>query len=359
MSNRSSRSNKHFDALDGLRGVAALMVVLGHSSAMMLGHDNAFVFRKKLAVIFFFMLSGFVVTSAYDALIRNGYPIGDFLLRRAIRLYPMIVAGAVLSSISCAFFEPAFRHSWRGLAASLGAILCLPSPHTNFNWWTRFPINPPEWSLFDEITLYIVFAFLLVRFSMPVLILVVVTAFAVYTAADLRSFPSDMPMASLWSGALSAFGIGMLLFRLHDAGSLPNVRPPFVVLGLVIVVMCVIPAWVGPMPDAIAFVILCPMVITAGAARGRGDATRAERLLGKLSFPLYIVHWPFLVVVHHVLQPSLGAATSIACAMALAISAAWCLSLLWDDPVRHRLLAALARQRERSGTLSVAESLRR
>ena len=352
---RSSRAHNHFDALDGLRGVAALMVLLGHSSAMMLGNDDTFVFRKKLAVVFFFMLSGFVVTSAYEARIRRGYPIRDFLWRRAIRLFPMIAAGAVLSSIACLWFEPAYRHGWRGVAASIGALLCLPSPHAGFNGWTRFPINPPEWSLFYEIVAYVAFALVLVRLSGPVLLGVVGIALALFTVADLRHFPADMPFPLLSFGAIAAFGTGMLLFRLHHAQSLPDIPAPFAVLALVIVVMCVMPEQWGPWPNAVAFVVLCPLVMVSGVARGRGEATVVERTLGDLSFPLYIVHWPFLVVAHRIVQPRFGASAAIVCGMAAAIGAAWLLFRAWDDPVRRTLLALLAREKRRPDALPVAQ----
>lgn len=98
----------HFATLDGLRGVAALLVLLGHATAIDLSPALTLVPRKLLAVEFFFMLSGFVVAYAYEDRFRAGFSVREFLLRRAVRLYPMIVVGACLGTIQCAVALPAF-----------------------------------------------------------------------------------------------------------------------------------------------------------------------------------------------------------------------------------------------------------
>ena len=340
-----SRSNKHFDALDELRGVAAIMVLLGHASAVMLGPHHTFVHRKTLAVVFFFMLSGFVVASAYDGRLRRGYSVREFLVRRAIRLYPMIFAGTVLSTFACARFEPAFSHGWRGPAAAIAAMVGVPCPRTDFNAWTRFPIDPPEWSLFYEGLVYILFAFLLVRLSAAALLGLVAVALAIYTWADARYFLSEVPFPLLSCSAIAAFGIGVLLLRLHEAKQLPEIPLPFALLGAIIVLMCVVPARFGPLPNTMAFVVFCPLVIVSAASCGRRDATWSERTLGELSFPVYIVHWPFLTFAHRVLQPRLGAPAAIAGGMALAVIAGWTLFRLYDQPLRRRLISAFVRGR--------------
>src|SRR5688572_5964759 len=84
----------HFETLDGLRGVAALAVLVAHASAILLG--ESVVPRQLLAVQFFFMLSGFVMAYSYEQKLLFGMPFRDFILRRVIRLYPMILLGALL-----------------------------------------------------------------------------------------------------------------------------------------------------------------------------------------------------------------------------------------------------------------------
>lgn len=70
------------------------MVLFGHATAIALEGNGTFVPRKELAVTFFWMLSGFVLALAYDQRMRTGMTVRDYLLRRVIRLYPLIVLGA-------------------------------------------------------------------------------------------------------------------------------------------------------------------------------------------------------------------------------------------------------------------------
>ncbi|HEY8254564.1 MAG TPA: acyltransferase family protein, partial [Rhizomicrobium sp.] len=89
---------KHFEILDGLRGVAAIAVLVGHASILFL--QSTWVPRKLLAVQFFFMLSGFVITHAYEGKLRAGMTWREFMLRRIIRLYPLIVLAALVGFAS-------------------------------------------------------------------------------------------------------------------------------------------------------------------------------------------------------------------------------------------------------------------
>ena len=92
-------TKKHYNILDGLRGVAAITVVWFHIfEAFATSHVDQRINHGYLAVDFFFILSGFVVGYAYDD--RWGkMGIKEFLKRRVIRLHPMVVMGAVIGAI--------------------------------------------------------------------------------------------------------------------------------------------------------------------------------------------------------------------------------------------------------------------
>lgn len=91
----------HYELLDGLRGVAALLVIWYHvfegfaASPMDQKFNHGY-----LAVDFFFILSGFVVGYAYDDRWGRSLTAKGFIKRRLIRLHPMVIAGAVLGTAS-------------------------------------------------------------------------------------------------------------------------------------------------------------------------------------------------------------------------------------------------------------------
>ena len=87
-------SHGHFVCLDGLRGVAACLVLLGHVTGLMQQANDTWVPRKYLAVQFFFRLSEFVLAYAYKGRIRRGMRVLEFYKTRAIRLYPLVILAA-------------------------------------------------------------------------------------------------------------------------------------------------------------------------------------------------------------------------------------------------------------------------
>lgn len=107
MSNTAfSDSKKHYEILDGLRGIAAIMVVMLHILEIFSGgdHTKLMINHGYLAVDFFFLLSGFVIAHAYDDR-WNKMTIGQFFKRRLIRLHPLIIAGMTLGGIFFYFSE--------------------------------------------------------------------------------------------------------------------------------------------------------------------------------------------------------------------------------------------------------------
>ena len=99
------KSKPRFEALDGLRGVASIIVVIFHLFEVYLdGPTNQIINHGYLAVDFFYVLSGFVMSYAYDDR-WNKMSLCDFYKRRLIRLHPMLVAGNFLGIFYFFFAE--------------------------------------------------------------------------------------------------------------------------------------------------------------------------------------------------------------------------------------------------------------
>ena len=157
-----SDTKAHYDLLDGLRGVAALMVIWYHifEGYAFAGGGIIETFNHGyLAVDFFFILSGFVIGYAYDDRWGRSLTMKSFFKRRLIRLHPMVIMGAVLGAIT---FCIQGCIQWDGTHIALSMImlslLCsiffIPAmPGAGYEVrgnGEMFPLNGPCWSLFFE-----------------------------------------------------------------------------------------------------------------------------------------------------------------------------------------------------------------
>ena len=161
--NQFTDTKPHYALLDGLRGVAALLVVWYH---VFEGYQFAggkpvidFANHGYLAVDFFFILSGFVIGYAYDSRWKSGLTLGSFFKRRLIRLHPMVIMGVIIGAIG--FATEGFTR-WDGSATPVSMVLlCMLSSffmipavpgaaHEVRGNGEMFPLNGPTWSLFFE-----------------------------------------------------------------------------------------------------------------------------------------------------------------------------------------------------------------
>lgn len=329
-----------FDVLDGLRGVAASMVLLGHTGALIGGVENMLVVRKELAVVFFFMLSGFVIAAAYQKRVRDGLSKKQFLLKRVIRLYPLVLLGVVLGAIWFATHAHDFAVSpWWPLPI-LTSALVLPSPHVSYTFG-RFPLNPPEWSLFMEMVAYIFFALAFAKMTTRSLSFLTTIAFAVYTIIDFKYFGKDTPFPLAIFQALAAFCGGILLWRLRESGRFPKINVPSWVLAVSIVAICITPNRFGASFDIVFSLIIFPLILMLGATHRR-TASPVERWLGELSYPLYMLHWTMILAAQYYVLPAYGVFGAEAVSVICAITVAWLAFVLFDRPARRWLTQKFA-----------------
>jgi len=131
-----------FAALDALRGVAAACVMLWHIQWTFGGPQDFG--HAQLAVDLFFILSGFVISHSYAARLKSGaMTFGDYVIRRIVRLYPLIALGTAIGLAHALAYGPQSKlHALILLPLGLAAI---PVPSASL-----MPLDPPSWSLFFE-----------------------------------------------------------------------------------------------------------------------------------------------------------------------------------------------------------------
>lgn len=306
----------HYHILDGLRGVAALTVVCFHLfEAFATSHIDQIVNHGYLAVDFFFMLSGFVIGYAYDNRIES-MSIGNFIKRRLIRLHPMVIMGAFIGAL---LFYTQECNVWDVSKVSIGLLMI--STLLNmllFPVWGKlevrglgemYPLNGPTWSLFFEYIGNILYIFFIRKLPTSVLTLLVFLS-----GCGLAIFSIFGPLGDICVGfaldndniiggmlrLLFAFSAGLLLSRIFRER---NVKGAFWICSIGIVTISAIPRiggnerlWMNGIYDAACVLFLFPAIIILGASGKTTDkvSTQVCKFLGDISYPLYMVHYPFI-----------------------------------------------------------------
>ena len=361
----------HYDILDGLRGVAALTVVCFHLfEAYATSHLDQKINHGYLAVDFFFILSGFVVGYAYDDRWKR-MSVREFLKRRLIRLQPMVVIGALIGGAifytqGCSVWDVSKVSFAALLAATLMNAFMIPAtPGSEIRGvGEMYPLNGPSWSLFFEYIGNILYALFLRR--LPTRALAVWVALA---GCGLAAFAVWGPYVDICAGValteenfvggslrlLFAFSAGLLLSRVFKP---VRIKGAFWIGGLAIVALSAVPRiggsehlWMNGLYDSFCAVVLFPVIVYLGASGKATDrlTTRLCKFLGDISYPLYMVHYPFIYLYYAwVKNENLTFVQSLPGAAALVVGSvvlAYLCLKLYDEPVRRFLTKRFLRAR--------------
>lgn len=371
-----SDSKPHYELLDGLRGVAALLVVWYHLfEAFATSPVDQRFNHGYLAVDFFFLLSGFVIGYAYDERWGRGLRMRDFIKRRLIRLHPMVVLGALLGAAAF-FVQGSVR--WNGepvstgmvLAALLCGLLLIPAwpgaGHEVRGNGEMYPLNGPGWSLFFEYLGNLLYMLLLRRLPTRWLTLLVAltgAALAAFAIGDLSGYGH---LGVGWTLAGSNFPGGMLrLLFAFPAGLLlarrfrpVRIRGAFWLCSLSLAVLLAMP-YVGSeqnhlfngLYDTLSTLLLFPLLLWLGASGHATDAATARicGFLGDISYPLYMVHYPSMYLFYAWVWNhgyTFSEVWPVAAALfASNILLAWFVLKIYDEPLRRLLTARFLRPR--------------
>jgi peptidoglycan/LPS O-acetylase OafA/YrhL len=375
----------HYDMLDGLRGVAAITVVCFHIfEAFATSHLDQRINHGYLAVDFFFILSGFVVGYAYDN--RWGtMKTKDFIKRRIIRLHPMVVMGAVIGAImfytqGCPVWDVSQVTVLSLFIATFLSMLLIPAtPGSEVRGvGEMFPLNGPSWSLFFEYIgniLYVLFIRKLATKALAGLVFVAgcgLAAFAIWGALGDICVGFSLTGTEFTGGSLRllfSFSAGLLLSRIFKP---VKIKGAFWICSLSVVALLAVPRiggseypWANGLYDTLCCVAFFPLLVYLGASGKSTDkyTTRICKFLGDISYPLYMVHYPFIYLYYAwVKNENLTFQESLPGAAAVVIGSillAYLCLKFYDIPVRRFLTNRFLKPRnDRSPLLAHHPKLR-
>lgn len=350
-----------FHFLDGLRGVAAILVASLHPPAEIRQHLTTY--SGHLAVDFFFCLSGFVIAFSYDHRLRSAFPWRDFAVARVIRLYPMIFLGTAIGLIGVALnpLSPNSIHMVLPLPLEIWhaflSFLVLPAVFFARPKDLLYPVDPPMWSLFFEFAANFVFAAMVrLRVASTAILIplwIVSVAFMAFQRHLHGTFDFGYTVEGLAEGfarvALS-FLAGALVCRLYRGVRLPRIHGTAAVLlslgltALFLRILCdgshlTVPAIRGFVEIGLLF----PAIVFVGASLALPAAISTLcSFLGEISYPLYLLHdplfWPLYCtsVRSYFAHSRLAMPVDIAYIAALVLIA-WWVARVYDAPVRRWL----------------------
>ena len=376
-------SKPRYEILDGLRGVAAIMVVIFHLfETYSKGAAFQIVNHGYLAVDFFFVLSGFVVGYAYDDRWDKMTTWG-FFKRRLTRLHPMVIAGTLVGAALFFFSGNAFPKTlevepWKFALCLVMGLLIIPcGKNLDIRGWNELnSFNGPVWTLTLEYIGNILYAFVFRR--LPKIALAVLCAVCAFFTLDLTMgwdvfglFPHGPQYNVIGGWSLNAqqiyigftrllypFLCGLLISRIlpghrtdaNPSGSPIHLKGGFWWCGLAIVILLAMPCIGGKQGvadglfQAACILLLFPLIVLTGAGSKTTDArsTAICKWLGGISYPIYITHYPLIYMqmdwaAQHHDAPLWQHVAVGAGVLFMAIVIAWGLQKVYDEPVREWL----------------------
>lgn len=342
------KSKKHFLILDGLRGVAAMVIVLFHFMEWVYVPKDNFAGHGFLAVDFFFCLSGFVIGYAYDdRLPKMG--LKQFFISRLIRLQPMVIFGSVIGLIAFMvdpFATYQFTYSyWKIILLFLGSMFLIPMPWMEERSFNNFGLNAPAWSLFWEYVANIVYALVLVKLPRKLLFFILVpAAFGLLYICHIEgNLLGGWAGENFWQGGVRiaySFSAGLIIYRFN---LIINNRIGFWGLAFLLLMALLSPhLFEHDFLEPIMVIFYFPLLVSLGAGSTLGTRTESVcKWSGDISYPLYMSHYAFIWIFGNYFlayEPDKTTLTWVIVGGSLfLITFGWIVTKYYDIPIRKYL----------------------
>jgi peptidoglycan/LPS O-acetylase OafA/YrhL len=336
-----------FYTIDGLRGLAALLVVTRHIIPLHGGQlDTA---SSYLAVELFFLFSGFVIAHAYDKRFAEGLGFWAFAKVRIIRLYPLYLLALAIAVLTIPGARLAgIKHTWPlDPGVILTSLLMLPT-FAGVYGPLVYPFNNPSWTLFFELTANFAYALIWRWLNNGVLVAVIALSAVGLAWTDLHFHSLDVGFDTHhfvggFGRVFFSFFAGVGVYRLQLARPCPIKISPWLLLlgcfGLLI-------AWPHQGLHRTAYDMACALIVfpvfayLSTAVEPGPAGQRLFVLGGGVSYALYLLHSPLGGVLNQffsVFGRPRGSAFLGISFIIFAALIAWLAERYVDRPVRHWL----------------------
>lgn len=302
-------NQRHFAVLDGMRGIAAISVVLFHFNHW-LGipwlASNA-----GIAVDFFFCLSGYVLCSAYRPKLQTGMSFMAFARVRVIRLMPLILIGTALSALylvgkATLLRDATIKPSEIALATLLG-MFCLPFSRADhaIGGPQVFPLNGPQYTLFLELIANIAWPLARRLDALLPAFLVVVLCYSL-TAKFGMGGDTAGTFLSGFPRVFGAYYLGVLLYHLQKNSNWFSHKVwtwLFIPASIATVALMWQPSELPLLAQWLWCLSAMPILVLGGSLTAvSGRVRRISLLLGEVSYPVYALHYPLFVWINGIFQ---------------------------------------------------------
>lgn len=352
----SHKTKRFFYTLDGIRGLAAILVAIFHTQPFF-GSER---FEESyLAVDIFFLLSGVVIANAYEQRLLSGLETWRFALMRAVRIYPLYVLGCMITVFSMVSGIGESTDAKTLLSYLALALFILPGTTSEH----AFPLNSPSWSLFFEILANIVYAgfvrFLnvlnLIRIMCVSVLGIILGLYLGHThGIDFGWTLKGWPFGIFRVGY--SFFAGVLIYRSFKAVAYPvnlhhshgGVMPIAIVSLVGLLLTSSPPAALHPYFNSLMVFIIFPAIIyTALFFEPVGIIARVFQFFGTISYAVYALHSPLAYLIRDYLKNLCGILVddyrpwSGSVLIVFLITACWLIDKIYDTPVRRFFISHL------------------